>query len=410
MRRGIVCSVRAPVDEGPAMFETRSALQRTAPVATGLLAAAITAGVAYLFDPRSGRRRRAILRDRLVHAGHVTQDFVGKANRDARHRMNGMYSGAMSRFRVDACEDSVVQERVRTELGRLSTHPGAIHVTCVEGITRLQGDILEEEFDRVLEGLRKVRGVQEIVSELRRHAEAGRIPSLQGNRGHQEPRFEYLQTNWSPAPRVLAGIAGASMIIAGAARRSAPGAGIALIGGALLGRSIGNLPLVRLFGLRSAVDEGVWVHKTIHVDAPPDEAYACWRNVENFPAFMSHVREIRKIDDARYHWKVDGPAGVPVGWDSQITADVPGELIAWKTVDGSVVQSAGVVQFEPASHGGTRIHVRMSYRPPANRVGHTVARLFGRDPKHQIDGDLMRFKTFIEREVARRGSESEVRH
>lgn len=232
------------------MLASRNNLEGASPYAFGLLAAALAAGVAYFFDPRSGRRRRAMLRDQLVHAGHVTTNFVAKASRDAQHRTHGLYSGALSRFRSGNTEDAVVQERVRTELGRLSTHPGAIHVTCTGGVIRLQGDILEEEIDGVMEGVERVRGVQNVVSELRPHPQPGRIPALQGNRGHRERRFEFMQDNWSPAPRALAGLAGASMMIAGTTRKSALGAGLAAIGGALLTRSIRNTPLRQVAGRR----------------------------------------------------------------------------------------------------------------------------------------------------------------
>jgi len=114
---------------------------------------------------------------------------------------------------------------------------------------------------------------------------------------------------------------------------------------------------------------------------------------------------------------VDGPAGVPVEWDAVITADVPGELIAWRTMEDSAVQSVGVVQFEPSNRGGqrygsARVHVRLSYRPPVNRVGHTVAKVFGKDPQRQIDSDLSRFKTFIEtgRRPRDNAAASQARH
>jgi uncharacterized membrane protein len=42
----------------------------------------------------------------------------------------------------------------------------------------------------------------------------------------------------------------------------------------------------------------------------------------------------------------------------------------------------------------------MSYNPPAGVVGHAVASLFGRDPKQDLDADLMRMKSFIETGVA----------
>jgi uncharacterized membrane protein len=38
----------------------------------------------------------------------------------------------------------------------------------------------------------------------------------------------------------------------------------------------------------------------------------------------------------------------------------------------------------------------MAYRPPANAVGRTVAKIFGADPRRQMDDDLARFKSYME--------------
>lgn len=217
--------------------------KRTSPLAVGLVAAALAAGAAYFFDARSGRRRRAMVRDQLVHAAHAACSFAGKANRDAQHRAHGLLSTAVSRLRPDHSPDAIVIERVRTELGHLSAHPGAIDVTCQNGVVRLRGDVLAEEVDRVVAGVKHVRGVERVESEMRVHPSPGRIPALQGNRGHRERRPEFLQRNWSPAPRTLAGLAGAGMLLAGTSRKSPLGAGLAALGGALLTRSIRNEPL-----------------------------------------------------------------------------------------------------------------------------------------------------------------------
>lgn len=360
-------------------------------------AAALAAGAAYFLDPRSGRRRRALMRDQANRLVHDTEDFVAKAGRDAAHRAQGLYEQSVSLFRGDTPDDRVLEARVRAELGRLTSHPGAIDVSASKGIVRLRGDILEHEVRRVLTGVRHVRGVEQVVNEMQTHDKPDHISSLQGgNEAKPLPRFEFLQENWAPAPRMLAGTAGAALLAGGLRRRSGSGMGLALLGAALLARSIVNRPIPRMLGIRTPPEDGVRVQKSIHVMADLEETYSVWRNPENFPRFMSHVLEVRRIGENRYRWRVDGPAGVPVEWESQVTADVPGELIAWHTAGHSVVQSTGLVQFEPSAYGGTHIHVRMSYRPPANLVGHTVARLFGRDPKHQLDQDLMRFKTYIE--------------
>lgn len=365
-------------------------------LAAGLALALAGAAAAYYFDPRSGRRRRALLRDRATHLVHETRDLFDTAIADARNRAVGLYRSTTSQMHSEPTDNQVLAERVRSKLGRVCSHPRAVRVSCDDGVVTLQGDVLKHERAGILKAVRHVPGVREVVDDLQVHERPGRMPFLQGNTHRGEPRLEYLQHNWSPAPRVLAGAAGAALIASGLGLRSAAGTSLALGGIALLARSITNQPLGHLFGVRGGLEDGFVIQKTMHVYADPEEVYACWRQIENFPRFMSHVREVRKLSDTRYHWVVDGPAGIPVEWDSEVTADVPGELIAWHTVEGSIIQSSGVVHFEPDAYGDTRVHIRMSYRPPANAVGHTIAKIFGTDPRHQMDEDLARFKSYME--------------
>lgn len=385
--------------------ETSSVSWREAEYRDRSLSMSLAAGVAllcagalgmYYMDPRSGRRRRALLRDGTTRALHESRELIDTAIADARNRAKGLYSVTASRWHEQPSDNQVLAERVRSKLGRVCSHPRAIRVACDEGRVILRGDILAHELDSVLSGVRRVPGVRDVVDELQLHERAGRMPFLQGNSHRFQPRTEFLQQNWSPAPRVLAGAAAVAMIGSGLTMRSATGAGLAIGGVALLARTITNEPLTHMLGVRGNPEEGIVIQKTLHVYAELDEVYSCWRQIENFPQFMSHVREVTKLSDTTYHWVVDGPAGLPVEWDAEVTADVPGELIAWRTVEGSVVHSSGIVHFEPDAYGDTRVHIRMTYRPPANAVGRTVAKIFGVDPRRQMDADLARFKSFLE--------------
>jgi len=111
---------------------------------------------------------------------------------------------------------------------------------------------------------------------------------------------------------------------------------------------------------------------------------------------MAHLREVRRIGEGLSHWVAEGPAGTTFEWDAITTEEIPGQLIAWKSVEGATVGNAGVVKFLPNEQGGTRIDVRMTYAPPAGALGHVVASLLGVDPKHAMDEDLVRFKSLIE--------------
>jgi uncharacterized membrane protein len=114
---------------------------------------------------------------------------------------------------------------------------------------------------------------------------------------------------------------------------------------------------------------------------------------------MRHLISVRKLDDRRSHWVAKAPkiAGGQVEWDAEVTADEPGRRIAWRSVGGADVDTAGEVRFEEApGDRGTVVHVAMSYLPPAGRVGHWVAKLFGEAPTGTIREDLRRFKSQME--------------
>jgi uncharacterized membrane protein len=86
-----------------------------------------------------------------------------------------------------------------------------------------------------------------------------------------------------------------------------------------------------------------------------------------------------------------------VVWDAEITEDVPNERIAWRSLPGSEIDTAGHIRFTPAmGDRGTEVHVSMNYVPPAGRFGHWVATLFGESPQRQMRDDLRNFKRLME--------------
>jgi uncharacterized membrane protein len=142
---------------------------------------------------------------------------------------------------------------------------------------------------------------------------------------------------------------------------------------------------------RRAVD----VQKTLYIDAPVDQVYAFWRDYENFPLFMSHVREIEDLGGGRSHWSVSGPGGMPIEWNAVLTQQTPDEVIAWRSEAGSMLENAGVIRFIP-SGSGTRVNLRFCYLPPAGGAGQAVAELLGSDPRAKLNEDLGRMKALLE--------------
>jgi uncharacterized membrane protein len=291
--------------------------------------------------------------------------------------------------------DWIIEERVRAELGRVSRHPGALQVKAEQGRVSLTGPILADEKERVISTIARVRGVQQVDNQMDIHQSPGAIPALQGSSSPREPRMEFMQENWSPTARLLAGVGGGYLTVYGRARSGLIGTALSLAGLGLLARGVANIDLKRLVGAgggRRAVD----IHKAININAPADQVYEFWSNFENFPRFMAHVKEIKDSGDGRSHWVVAGPAGTPVEFDAMITRQIPNKMIAWKSLPEQTVKSAGIVRFDPNPDGGTRITVQMSYNPPAGVLGHAVASLFGVDAKRAMDEDLARLKSLLE--------------
>ncbi len=352
------------------------------------------AGAMYLLDPERGNRRRALLRDRLASTRRNMGDVAGAAARDVRNRSTGAVAELRSRFRPDQAGDDVLIARVRSALGRAVSHPSAIAVNVRDGEVTLTGSVLEAELDGLLERVVGVRGVTGLKNELHVYRDAAHVPELQGGRprGHVP---ELLEENWTPALRVTAGVAGAALALSGLRRGGLIGTASVVVGAGLLVRAASNLPARRLTGVgagRRAVD----IHKTIDVRAPVEQVWALWSAFENFPRFMPHLREVRDLGGGRSHWVATGPLGAPVEWDAVITDWRPQEAIAWKSLEGSPVENAGIVRFRPTPEGGTRVDVRLSYNPPAGAIGHAVAALLGQDARHQMNDDLLRFKSLLE--------------
>lgn len=372
----------------------------------GLIAGAT---LMYLFDPERGARRRALLRDQLLHLNRDLEAGLDAAARDARNRSKGMTARATQRLRPDHAPDEVIEERVRSQLGRIVSHPGAIEVSAREGRVTLSGPVLERELKPLLSRIRRVRGVKEVDDHLEVHTQPGNVPGLQGAGRPREPRSELMQENWTPALRLLMGAIGAAALVRGKRRAGVVGAATTAVGSALLARAATNLPTRRLVGVnagRRAVD----FQKAINIAAPVEAVWEMWSGFDNFPRFMEHLEEVRITGDGRSHWVARGPAGMSVEWDAEVTQWVPHEAIAWKSVDGATVASTGRVHFQPNDDGGTHVDVHLSYNPPAGAMGHVVASLFGSDPKRAMDEDLVRLKSLLETDKASVDGETVTAH
>jgi uncharacterized membrane protein len=202
------------------------------------------------------------------------------------------------------------------------------------------------------------------------------VPSSQGN---------------SLALQVLGGM----LALYGLTRRGTLASLFRTVGTGLLVGSAGRESLVGSVLPRVDRRRAVDIQKTLHIDAPLEQVYAFWSNYENFPLFMSHVREVEDLGGGRSRWSVSGPGGVPIEWNAVLTQQGFNEVIAWRSEPGSMLENAGIIRFTPAGIG-TRVDLRLCYHPPAGGAGQAVAELLGTDPRAKLNEDLGRMKAMLE--------------
>ncbi|WP_298461954.1 SRPBCC family protein [uncultured Cellulomonas sp.] len=134
------------------------------------------------------------------------------------------------------------------------------------------------------------------------------------------------------------------------------------------------------------------VEKTILVNVPVSVAYNQWTQFEEFPHFMGGVTKVTQETDDRLHWVAE-IAGVKRQWEAKILEQVPDHKVAWAATEGAT--NAGAVTFEDLGGGQCRVHLHLEYEPEGlvEKVGDKLNIV-----ENQAEGDLERFKAFIEDE------------
>lgn len=184
---------------------------------------------------------------------------------------------------------------------------------------------------------------------------------------------------------------------------------LAAVGGALLYRGLsGHSFVYQLLGRQARSETarrawpggpGIRVEESITINRPVDEIYRFWRDFENLPRFMTHLQSVKTVGERRSHWVAiaPGPLPITVEWEGEIVEERPNELITWRSLPGSQVDTAGSVRFRAApGDRGTEVRVMLAYSPPLGAAGTVYGRLFNRLTEQQIVEDLRRLKQVLE--------------
>lgn len=200
--------------------------------------------------------------------------------------------------------------------------------------------------------------------------------------------------------RLTSLLGGGALVLMGLRQGSLRGALTALTGGGLMYHgATSKKSITDTVGEAVGVGQTVKVEKSVTIlNKSPEELYQFWRNLENLPSFMKHLKSVTVIDDQRSHWVANAPGNTTVEWDAETLIDDPDKkLIAWSSLEDADIDNSGLVRFQAAPPGrGTEVKVVLEYNPPGGIVGVTIAKLFGEEPEQQLGDDLKRFKQLME--------------
>jgi len=138
------------------------------------------AGLMYMLDPTTGKRRRALVQDKAKSYWNRTGIFMGKTARDARNRTRGLVTETRTRIRgAGTPSDTVLESRVRAQIGHVISNVGAIGVSAHQGCVTLSGPIPADEVKKLLATVESVPGITEVVNQLEVHHDTAHISGLQ---------------------------------------------------------------------------------------------------------------------------------------------------------------------------------------------------------------------------------------
>ena len=137
---------------------------------------------------------------------------------------------------------------------------------------------------------------------------------------------------------------------------------------------------------------------SIDVSAPLKAVYNQWTQFEDFPRFMEGVVEIRQQGPKTLFWRAN-VGGKDKHWEAEILEQVPDTRIVWESIDGT--QNRGMIAFEALDPERTRVILTIEYEPEGllEIAGDALG-----IPSGQVEGDLKRFRDFIEKRKMETGS------
>ena len=139
------------------------------------------------------------------------------------------------------------------------------------------------------------------------------------------------------------------------------------------------------------------VGRTVTINRPRGDVFAMWRDPAKLASFMENVHAVKQTGERRAVWTIAAPAGFTVDIETEIVEERENELIAWRSVEGSDIETEGRIVLRDAPAGrGTEVEAVIAYKAPFGELGRAIAALFQKEPAIQGRRELKRLKMLME--------------
>ncbi len=179
-------------------------------------------------------------------------------------------------------------------------------------------------------------------------------------------------------------IGGSAMVLMGLKQGSLRGVLTTLAGGGLIYQGATKQSTIQQAQEAIGINQPIKVEKTVTINKSAEELYRFWRDFENLPTFMKHLKSVKVYNEKRSHWIANAPLDNSVEWNAEILEDRENEFISWASVEGADVDNSGFVRFKKAPTCGTEVKIVLEYNPPGGALGATIAKLFGEEPESKL--------------------------
>jgi uncharacterized membrane protein len=185
--------------------------------------------------------------------------------------------------------------------------------------------------------------------------------------------------------------AGTALAIYGWTRKSATGAALGVAGGAIALKAASAGPLADM--LRSDINAS----GSVLVNRNAADLYSFWKDVTKAPLWMQHIESVTKLDEIHTRWlRCDPIAGI-LEWSSELTSDIPNEMIAWRTVPDSRsgYDLSGRVEFKDLGPDrGTHVTLKLHFKMHAGLLQSGAVMAIAEE--RELNENLRRFKMLME--------------